>query len=357
MAPSKPKDESEQPRPETAREGIDWTDFGTAAASIWRLHRRKLYLVLALLAVRSLASRAFIEVPTGSKAIVMVFGKVSHVADSGLNFVWPVVSTVRIVPIRIQTVAIKADAVSQDQQKVFVEATVQWSFKPDSIGETFASVGAEDSVTTALMLPAINEALKAVTAKHVVGVILDKREEIKSDIDVKFRSKMTAYKLNIIDVLLTNLHFDPDYEKAIEDKQVAEVGVKTAANVADATRKRAQGDADAAVIKARGEAQSKRMLASTLSQANLQLEWIKAWQAGGSQVPQFISGGNGGSFIMDMSKLKGAPTPKRSADDDKTVDTQVGGNTGGGGGSGDVVGGAGGGGAVEGGGGGNGSSN
>ncbi len=268
--------------------------------------KRDLKILLLLVVLRigwKTVSNAYITVPTGTKAVVMVFGKVSHIAPDGLNFIWPWISTVQIIPTRIIKVDLKADAVSLDQQKVIVEASVQWMFKPESILEMFTTVGNENSIRDTLMMPALNETLKAVTAKHAVGQILDKREEIKKDIDEKFRTKMSAYKVVVIDVFLTNLRFDPEYEKAIEDKQVAEVNVKTAENKANAARKQAQGEADASLIRAEAESKSKRLLSTTVSKAVLQLEWIKAWEKGGSKVPQFVSG-SGSQFMLDLSKMK-----------------------------------------------------
>ncbi len=276
------------------------------AFSSWKRIVLWIVILIAVVLGWKTVKNSFVTVPTGSKAVIMVFGKVSHIAPDGLNFIWPWVSTVRIIPTRVIKIDLKADAVSQDQQKVIVEAAVQWTFQPEYILETFTTVGAEDSIIHSLMAPALNETLKAVTAKHPVGQILDKREAIKNDIDIKFRQKMSAYKINIVDIFLTNLRFDPEYEAAIEAKQVAEVRVKTAENTANATRKQAQGDADAALIRAEAESKSKRLLSTTVSQAVLQLEWIKAWEKGGSQVPQFISGGSS-NFMMDMSKFSSRP--------------------------------------------------
>lgn len=307
------EDAAEDPRPEAPQNRIDWTDAGTVMASVWRLHRLKLALLVGAFVFWRVAVRSYVVVPVGSKAVIMEFGKVQAVVPDGIHFTKPWITTVKLISVRVLTASLKAEAVSKDTQKVTTEVVINWTFKPDHLQETYEAVGAEDAMTSGIMLPALNESLKAVTARRPVTDILAQREEIKDEIDDKFRKKMAAYHVNIIDLFLTNLRFEDDYEKAIEAKQVAEVNVKTKQNEAEAARQQAHGEADAAVIKARGEADAKRMLASTLSQANLQLEWIKAWQAGGSQVPQFVSGGNGSSFMMDMSKLKGMATPKPAA--------------------------------------------
>lgn len=279
----------------------------------WKKAALVTLILISVITVWRTVQKSYLVVPAGNKAVVMVFGKVSHIAPEGLNFVWPWISTSVVIPTRIVKIDLKADAVSQDQQKVSVAASVQWLFKPDFILDTFTSVGGPEAVENSLMMPALNETLKSVTAKHAVGQILDRREDIKADIDAKFRQKMSAYKVTIVDIFLTDLRFDPEYEAAIEAKQVAEVQVKTAQNKANAARQQAQGEADAALIRASAEAKSKRLLSSTVSKAVLQLEWIKAWEKGGSQVPTFIAGGNT-PFMLDLSKLKDTPVAVPAAE-------------------------------------------
>jgi len=296
------QDETPQPKPDQ----IDWSDIGTFFESTWRLHKIKIISIFVLLFfLLPVARRSFVVVPAGHKAVVLEFGKVRAVYPDGLHLIKPFITSIRLMSIRVQASSLKAEAVSRDTQKVQTEAVINWVFLPDHLQDTFEKVGVADDMVASIMLPALNEALKAVTAKRPVADILDKREEIKAEIDEKFRKKLAAYHVTIIDLYLTNLRFEADYEKAIEDKQVAEVRVKTKQNEAEAARQQARGEADAMRIRAEGEAAAKRALSTTLTQANLQLEWINAWKSGGAQVPQFVSGGQGSSFIMDLKSLKG----------------------------------------------------
>ncbi len=245
------------------------------------------------------------QVPNGNKGIVMYFGKIDHVVNEGLNWKFPFWSSVAFVNIQNHKTVITADAVSSDNQKVTVEVTANWLYDPTKVDKVYREIGTEAALTDGIMVPALQESLKASTAKRKVGIMLDQREAMKQEIEDKFTSKMKDYPVKIVNMYLTNLRFDKDYEDAIEKKQIAEVGVKTAENVADAVRKEAAGAADAMLIRATGEAKSKHLLSSTVSEAVLALEWINAWKAGGSQVPQIIMGGNS-SFMMDLSKLKGS---------------------------------------------------
>lgn len=36
------------------------------------------------------------------------------------------------------------------------------------------------------------------------------------------------------------------------------------------------------------------------------LQWIKAWEAGGSQVPQMVMGGNSATMMMPMPPISGS---------------------------------------------------
>ncbi len=273
--------------------------------AFWRRNRRVFYIAGAVLALWIVAARSYVVVPNGSKAVILEFGHINAVVPDGLHIIKPW-STSRLMSVQVLKSELKAEAVSKDTQKVATEVIVNWTFKPDKLDVTYTKVGLQDDMRDTIMIPALNESLKAVTARYPVAEILSKREQIKQEIDDKFRSKLETYEVNIIDIYLTNLRFDPEYEKAIEDKQVAQVRVTTAMNNAEAARQTAHGEADSVEIRAKGEAKAKSALASTLSSANLQLEWIKAWAAGGSHVPQIITSNGGGSnFMLDLSKLQG----------------------------------------------------
>lgn len=62
----------------------------------------------------------------------------------------------------------------------------------------------------------------------------------------------------------------------------------------------ARGDSLAAVIRAAGIASSNKLLEKSYTDQILRAKWIDAWEAGGSKVPQYITGSAGNQFMLQM---------------------------------------------------------
>ena len=119
-----------------------------------------------------------------------------------------------------------------------------------------------------------------------------------------------------------SIDYNPDFKKAIEQKQIATQNAQAAqnqvavsqANAAQQVAK-AKGDADAAIESARGDAQSTLLKAQAQADANRQLsasltpelirsQAIAKW---GGNMPAFLP--SGGNVIVDPSSLFGNQQP------------------------------------------------
>lgn len=82
-----------------------------------------------------------------------------------------------------------------------------------------------------------------------------------------------------------------------KENEVAKAKAQAAIDVA-----KAQGIADARKIEADGEAYYNKVVSSSLTPNIVELKWITAWEKGGSQVPDYISGNGAGNFMLNMNK-------------------------------------------------------
>ena len=89
---------------------------------------------------------------------------------------------------------------------------------------------------------------------------------------------------NIIKALNAKVQMTQEAEKA--KNQVAE----------------AQARAQIIVVTAQAQAEANRTLSASLSPALIQQQWIAAWKAGGSKVPQIITSGNGMMYQLPTLK-------------------------------------------------------
>jgi prohibitin 1 len=239
-----------------------------------------------LLLLIALFFRPFAIVNAGERGVVMRLGRVQDgVLDEGFHFILPFITSVKTMSVRVQRSDIKAQAASKDLQDVTTELALNWHIDPIKVNTVFQRIGDETEILQRIINPAVSEVLKAATAKKNVEEILTKRTELKNEIDQALKSRLTPYGLAVDDVSLVDFLFSPEFNKAIEAKQVAEQQAKQAEFVA----LKATKDAEAEVNRAKGQAEAQRLQRSTLTPDLLQKQAIEKWDG---KFPTYM-GGNG----------------------------------------------------------------
>jgi regulator of protease activity HflC (stomatin/prohibitin superfamily) len=72
------------------------------------------------------------------------------------------------------------------------------------------------------VLPSVgNEVLKSVIARYTANQLLTEREQVSAKIREILKERLTEFHIVLDDVSITDLHFSPEYTKAIEEKQIA----------------------------------------------------------------------------------------------------------------------------------------
>jgi regulator of protease activity HflC (stomatin/prohibitin superfamily) len=72
-----------------------------------------------------------------------------------------------------------------------------------------------------ILLPAVNETFKAVTARYDSEELITKRSEVSNAIHETIQEKVSKYGLIINETSLVNFGFSAQYEAAIEQKVIA----------------------------------------------------------------------------------------------------------------------------------------
>jgi regulator of protease activity HflC (stomatin/prohibitin superfamily) len=137
--------------------------------------------------------------------------------------------------------------------------------------------------------------------------------------------RLTENGLVLVDFILRNITFSPEYAASVEQKQIAEQQAQQAAFVveqrrqeAEQARQVAQGQADAAVIAAEGRAEARLIEAEAEAQA---LEMIAAALADNPDLLTYqyitkLAPGiqvmlvpNNAPYLLPLPTLEPAPTP------------------------------------------------
>jgi prohibitin 2 len=180
----------------------------------------------------------------------------------------------RIVPqlIRQQTAKMTADCYSSDLQQVKIAVRVLYRVPESSVVAVFRDYAGEPF--DALIKPRVAEALNEITALRSAEIIVQKREEVKSQALESARRKVGDV-LVIEDLVLEDINLTDALENAIEAKMVQE---QEAARSRFA-QQQAQTEASTAVIKAKGEAESIALRGAALREnpSVLELQIIERW--------------------------------------------------------------------------------
>jgi prohibitin 2 len=236
------------------------------------------------------SSAAYVVEP-GHRGVEVMLGRVTPgFKPEGFGFKVPFVTTIVPQLIRQQTSKMVADCYSSDLQQVKIDVRVLYRVPESSVVTVFRDyLGAPfDS----LVKPRVAEALNEITARRSAELIVQKREEVKSQALENARRKIGDV-LVIEDIVLEDINLTKALENAIEAKMVQE---QEAARARFA-QQQAQTEASTVVIKAKGEAESIILRGKALREnpSVLELQIIERWDG---VTPLVVGPGATGANMM-----------------------------------------------------------
>lgn len=251
-----------------------------------------------LLVVLGLISSAIVMVPAGYAGVLMVFRDVRGTLSPGINFVIPYVNTVELVEVRTQKESSQATAASKDLQTVTTELALNFHIDPSKVARVYEKVGLE--YKTRIIDPIVQESVKMVTAQYTAEELIKNRAAVKAEVEMDITKRLIAYDVIVEPegLSITNFNFSPEFNAAIEAKQVAQQEAEKQKYVLQ----KAELEKQTAITKAQGTASAARLNAEALQAQGgskvLAREWIDKWDG---HVPTVS--GTGGGVIIDINSL------------------------------------------------------
>ncbi len=248
-----------------------------------------------------------VKIGAGERGVVLNYGAVQNkILGEGLNLIIPVYQSVEKIDVKTQINKVDASSYSFDQQVVTVSAALNFHLNPQAVNKMYQEIGSLENVNIKIIEPNLQSAVKEVASKYTAQGIIENREKVKDEIRVKLLEFLkTSYVIveqNGINV--TDLNFDDLYEKAVRDKMIAQQNALTEKN----NLEKAKYVAEQRIAEARGEAEAIKIQAEAITQQGgkdyVMLQWIKAWEKGGAQIPKFMISGNGNNpLLLDLGNL------------------------------------------------------
>lgn len=173
----------------------------------------------------------FIAVPAGHAGVITTFGAVNDSArPEGMSIKVPFVQTLNKMQVRTQKIEWNDKnspilCVSKDLQDIFILAVITYHPVPQKAPWIFKNIGLD--YKDKKVYPLALNSIKTHTAKYNISEILQNREKITSDVNADLAKQLEQYHIVIENLSLINISFNPEYQKAIESKQIAEKQVET----------------------------------------------------------------------------------------------------------------------------------
>ncbi len=275
------------------------------------LKPRSIGLIILLIIIIIILWGTFVIIPAGNRGVMLWWGSVeSRIMGEGLNFKVPIAERVLKVDVRVQPHPFKEiDAASKEYQMVKLSGMMNFHIDPAYVNDLYQKVGLD--FAPKVIDPAFNDFVKEVVPIYQIGEILPKREEIRKRAMAKLGDNLARYHIIVDDIYFANIRFSPEYERAIEAKQVAQQQVETQRQVLaqreiEAQQKvaTAKGEAESIQVVAQGQAKANDALSRSISPILVQYKSVEKWngilpQVSGSAVP-----------FIDLGKGEGAPGKK-----------------------------------------------
>jgi regulator of protease activity HflC (stomatin/prohibitin superfamily) len=267
---------------------------------------RTVILIVALLFVVGVIWGSFVIIPAGHRGVVLLWGSVEkRIMGEGLNMKLPFAETVIKVDVKVQPHPFKEiDAASKEYQMVKLTGMMNFHIDPAYVNDLYQRVGLD--FANKVIDPAFNDFVKEVVPGYAITEILPKREEIRKRAMEKLGQNLERYHVVVDDIYIANIRFTPEYERAIEAKQVAQQQVETQRQILaqreiEAQQKvaTAKGEAESILVVAQGQAKANDALARSISPILVQYKGIEKWNG---ILPQ-VSGG--AVPFIDIGKMAG----------------------------------------------------
>ncbi|MBQ8514887.1 MAG: prohibitin family protein [Ruminococcus sp.] len=229
---------------------------------------RTLVIVLAIVMIAAIVGFSAVTiVPAGNSGVIVTLGKVEDRAlDSGLHFKVPFVQSVVMMNNKIQKCEVESNSVSKDLQTVSSSVAVNFHITSDSASEIYRTIGVQYQDT--VLQPAIQEAVKSVSAQYTAEELITKRTAVGDEIASALTEKVSEYGIIIDKFNIVNFEFSEEFNIAIEQKQVAEQNYLKAQTEKEQQIMEAEADAKKQLIAAEAEAEAKLKKAEAEAEAN-----------------------------------------------------------------------------------------
>lgn len=215
--------------------------------------------------------KPWVQVGAGERGIVLNFGAVQNeVLGEGIHFKIPVVQTVIMMDVKIQKEVTDAAASSSDLQDVDLSVALNYHIIPSKANIVYQTIGV--GFKERIIDPAIQEVMKAVSARYTAEELITKRPAVSQEIQAALTQRLLESNISVDAFSIISFSFSQTFTDAIEAKQTAEQNALKAKRDLD----RIKVEAEQTIAAATAEAEALRLQKMNISPDLIELRKIEA---------------------------------------------------------------------------------
>ena len=228
-------------------------------------------MVILAIVVVFMFLQPWVQIGAGERGVVMNFGAVQDmVLEEGLHFRMPIRQTVVRVDVKVQKATTDAAAASSDLQDVSSTVAINYHIIPDKAHIVYQSIGIQ--FKERIIDPAVQEVVKAVTAKYTAEELITKRPAVSDAMKATLTERLMLHNIAVDAFSIVGFSFSKIFMEAIESKQTAEQLALKAKRDLD----RIKIEAEQKITAARAEAESLRLQRANISLDLIELRKVEA---------------------------------------------------------------------------------
>lgn len=245
----------------------------------------KYYLLGGVALVIALSFVSGVEqIDAGNRGVKTVWGEVvGESMPEGLYFYNPISTDIIEVDCKTQNAEFVFETYTKDVQQASIRFSVNYSIDSNNAHILFKEVG--KGYREKILQPKVTQAVKDVIGKWEADSLVSNRQKATNEIMDSLKSSLIVNHISIQNAVLENVEYSAQFERAIEEKQIATQNSIKAKN----RTKQIEEEAKQKVLSAQAEAESMRIRSQALSQ-NQNLVSYEAVQKWDGKLPVNIYG-------------------------------------------------------------------
>ncbi len=239
------------------------------------------YLKIAIgIVVLLVLYNSYAVIGAGERGVVFSkFGGVQdRVLSEGLQFKLPFIEDVIPVDVKIKKSETAATASTKDLQTVSSTIALNYHVDPGAVNTVYQEIGI--FFKERVIDPAVQEAVKAVSAQYTAEELITRRADVKDEIKESLTERLITFNMIVDEFNIVDFSFSQTFNLAIEAKQTAE----QQALKAQRDLERIRIEAEQKIAQAEAEAEAQRLQRATITPTLLQLRAIEKWDGHFPQV-------------------------------------------------------------------------